>query len=253
KFDSFCYLGEAQCPNKLTVIIGRKSLVETIFSNTDGKSRFCFFLAGTGLSGEFFDHNRINSSYTKEIKIIMEDGREFIVRGGGNNYSLISFEIPREAGDAPIKAFVFKSYPELSRVVFNIPSLIDFFPENKGVKNWFNVRMPKGIKVKVNERNHFFFKNSIGIELDYLDHNFTKLSSYRPLVEGKEFDFSGKSYCEALIEYIQSHGNLSVENVAVNASKEFIYIKAPLWERLRDWCESPRLDRWPWTDSFSIP
>jgi hypothetical protein len=60
-------------------------------------------------------------------------------------------------------------------------------------------------------------------------------------------------YLQALIEYIQAHGDLSVGNVVLDASREHIYIKTPLWERLRSWWESPTLDRWPWSDPGPPP
>jgi hypothetical protein len=245
QWGSFCYLGEASgiLNTKInTKNIAKKNATSSYTFTGVREKRICIFTT--------------DSTLDNEMTAILEDGREFPAKRRINHNSIMAYALPEEAGDVPVKSFVFTQYSEMSRVVFNIPSLIDFFPENKGIKNRFDVKIPKsseeGMLAASAER---LLQLGLGLDIRYL--------YFRPLITGWNvgidytypntdnkirFDFAGKTYREALIEYIKIINDLKPEDVALDLKGGCFYVKMPLKARLLSWWKNPTLERWPWSD-----
>ncbi|MDR2863350.1 MAG: hypothetical protein LBV54_05700, partial [Puniceicoccales bacterium] len=235
ELESFRYLGEMQnfteCRIKRDDGAGVE-FPEIQFGSDQGK-RVCVFIENNVQTNDPVRRYLMGIPRGNKIKAILEDGREFIVTEKCISWPFSFYTLPKEVGKIPVKSFVFERLPQLSRVAFNIPSLIEFFPENKGVKNRFDLKIPK-----ITESDpRILFSYGLGINKIFLDSRSfitggrVELIEY-PLAKDKKFDFSGKTYREALIEYIRAHKGLNMRDVVVNTNKGVVYVKMPLKVRL---------------------
>ncbi|MDR2862467.1 MAG: hypothetical protein LBV54_01120, partial [Puniceicoccales bacterium] len=253
KWESFCYLGEMQ--NFTACKIKKDNMDAIVLPQAKfGKTsdiRVCVFMVNNAkiddLSVKDFYERVVGDN---KIKVILENEREFVVDIASEHWPFLFYTLPKEAGDSPVKSFEFKRLPDLTHIAFNIPSLIEFFPENKGIKNRFDLKIP----TKFGDPS-YCFSEGLGVELGGLDVRLVIKGWYIcpksfSIKEDTKFNFFGKTYREALIEYIQAHDGLSTRNVLVDTNEGRVSVKTRLSVRLLWWLQAPTLERWPWGDPW---